>query len=61
MTAKLKKLFEIPKSLSVESLYTHHENNSSPTPSGRQRNRAAKARLLTTLEDLADQGVREQR
>ena len=57
ITAKLKKWLGIPKSLSVDCLYTRSGKLQLPYAELTEEHRAAKARLLTTLEDSADPGV----
>lgn len=58
ITAKLKKWLGIPKSLSVDCLYTRSGKLQLPFAELTEEHRAAKARLLTMLEDSRDPGVK---
>ena len=58
ITAKLKKWLGLPKSLSVECLYTSSGKLQLPFTELEEEMKAAKARLLTTLEEADDPCVR---
>ena len=58
ITAKLKKWLGIPKSLSVDCMYTRSGKLQLPFTALSEEHTAAKARLLTTLRDSDDQGVK---
>ena len=58
ITAKLKKWLGLPKSLSVECLYTSSGKLQLPFTELQEEMKAAKARLLTTLEEADDPCVR---
>ena len=59
ITAKLKKWLGLPKSLSIECLYTTAGKLQLPFSELGEEMKAAKARLLTTLEDAEDPCVRK--
>ena len=58
ITAKLKKWLGIPKSLSVDCLYTRSGKLQLPYTELTEEHAAAKARLFTTLRDSDDPGVK---
>ena len=59
ITAKLKKWLGLPKSLSIECLYTTSGKLQLPFSELEEEMKAAKARLLTTLEEAEDPCVRK--
>ena len=58
ITAKLKKWLGIPKTLSVDCMYTRSGKLQLPLTELSEEHAAAKARLLTMLRDSDDQGVK---
>ena len=58
ITAKLKKWLGIPKTLSVDCMYTRSGKLQLPFTELSEEHAAAKARLLTMLRDSEDQGVK---
>ena len=58
ITAKLKKWLGLPRSLSVESLYTSSGKLQLPFSDLEEEMKATKARLLTTLEEAGDPCIR---
>ena len=58
ITAKLKRLLGIPKSLTADCLYTRSGKLQLPNAEVSEVYKAAKARLLTTLKESEDPGVR---
>ena len=58
ITTKLKRWLGIPKTLSVDCLYTRSGKLQLPYAELSEEHTAAKARLLTMLGDSEDQGVK---